>query len=109
MKAKTIKTIIAVASIAILFSGCSGSDERIKQEKLRQDISVVESEESQFVQTGYTKIYNAQGSDTQLITLYDKKTGVEYIMLRNSDMTSLQPRTASDGGILLHKASDKGE
>lgn len=108
MKAKTIKTIIAIASIAILFSGCT-DEKRIKQEKLRQDISVIESEESQFVQTGYTKIYNAHGSDTQLITLYDKKTGVEYIMLRNSDMTSLQPRTASDGGILLHKASEKGE
>ena len=108
MKAKTIKTIIAVASIAILFSGCT-DEKRRDQEKLSQDISVVQSEGSQFVQTGYTKIYNAQGSDTQLITLYDKKTGVEYIMLRNSDMISLQPRTASDGGILLHKASEKGE
>ena len=96
MKTKTIKTIIAVASIAILFSGCSDKN-RIEQEKS-------ESEQSQFVQTGYTII-----SNTKLITLYDKKTGVEYIMLRNSDMISLQPRTASDGGILLHKASEKGE
>jgi len=106
MVAKTIKIIIAVAVISVIFSGCDDG-KRIEQEKLKQDISVVESEESQFVQTGYTKIYNAQGSDTQLITLYDKKTGVEYIMLRNSDMTSIQPRTASDGGILLHKAEEK--
>jgi hypothetical protein len=28
-------------------------------------------------------------------------------MLRNSEMTSIQPRTASDGGILLHKAEEK--
>lgn len=95
-----------IVIFTFLSAGCS-EEKRSQQESLRKDITIVESEDSQFVQTGYTKIYNASGSDTQLITLYDKKTGVEYIMLRNNDMTSIQPRTAGDGGILLHKAEEK--
>ena len=97
--------LVAIASISILATGCS---ERLQEQtSIKKDITVTKSEDSDFVQTGYTNICNPNGSDTQLITLYDKKTGVEYIMLRNSDMTSIQPRTSSDGGILLHKAEEK--
>ena len=98
-------SLVTLASIALLSAGCN--EQMKQQEEIKQNIDVTKSDASDFVQTGYTKIYNPNGSDTQLITLYDKKTGVEYIMLRNSDMTSIQPRTASDGGILLHKAEEK--
>ncbi len=105
-KIKIILFAFLVVVVSFFMTGCK-EQQRQQQDEIKQDITVTKSEDSDFVQTGYTNIYNPTGSDTQLITLYDKKTGVEYIMLRNTDMTSIQPRTASDGGILLHKAEEK--
>lgn len=105
-KIKIISLVALAVVVSFFMTGCK-EQQRQQQADIKQDITVTKSEDSDFVQTGYTSIYNPNGSDTQLITLYDKKTGVEYIMLRNTDMTSIQPRTASDGGILLHKAEEK--
>ena len=102
IKLALVCTIIACTLAAV---GCSNRGSQFMEQ--RKDISITQSEESDFVQTGYTSIYNPSGSDTQLVTFYDKKTGVEYIMLRNGDMTSIQPRISGDGNILLHKAEEK--
>jgi uncharacterized protein YcfL len=105
MKVKLAIVSLAAACTLFVLVGCSGRHDQMLEQ--RKEITMVESSETDFVQTGYTDIYNPSGSNTQLITLYDKRTGVEYIMLRNGEMTSIQPRISSDGNILLHKAEEK--
>ena len=92
---------------ALFVLGCS-QETKEAQQKQKVDIEMIQGDgESDFVQTGMTKVYNSYGSDTYLVTLYDKKTGVEYILIRQSDMVTLQPRTAADGGVMLHQAEKK--
>ena len=89
---------------ACIVAGCSGaggSGDAFRESV--KSVPVSSTEESAFVQTGATRIYNPQTNDTYLITLYDKDTGVEYIMIRQGEMVSIQPRFNSDGNILLHK------
>ena len=100
-----LAAVCLLVSMTLFAVGCSERGKNFNSQ--RKDIQMTSSEESDFIQTGYTSVYNPTGSDTQLITLYDKRTGVEYIMLRNGEMTSIQPRISSDGNILLHKAEEK--
>ena len=96
-----------IVATALFVLGCS-QETKEAQQKQKADIEMVQGDgESNFVQTGITKVYNSYGGDTYLVTLYDKKTGVEYILIRQSDMVTLQPRTAADGGVMLHQAEKK--
>ena len=106
MRVKLAIGCVLVAT-ALFALGCS-QETKEAQQKQKADIEMVQGDgESDFVQTGMTKVYNSYGSDTYLVTLYDKKTGVEYILIRHGDMVTLQPRTAADGGVMLHQAEKK--